>query len=234
MANGDAGFPKISDSSWWKLRNLFKQKVPTVLTPSYLASALSMGEDSAKSNVISPFKKIGIIGEDGKPTDLAYEWRDDHKYAAVCSSLIDKLYPQELKDLFHTPDADPQKLTNWFMNSARCGEPAAKHFSRFYLLLLKADLTEADASLKKSLHQNLPPLKVKLLQLRNLIKKKLKQPDQHPLKMVQRKLKLNITKDRLKQYSVVVQSCILIFSFTYPLNHLQIRLIKFLKVWQNI
>jgi hypothetical protein len=150
MANGDVSFPKIADTNWWKLRDLFKRKVPAIVTPTYLATALSMGEASARSNLISPFKKIGIIDEDGKPTDLAYDWRDDHKYADVCSSLIDKCYPQEIKDLFHSPDADPQKLTSWFMSDARCGQPAAKHFARFYLLLLRADLSEAEAASAKS------------------------------------------------------------------------------------
>lgn len=150
MANGDVSFPKIADTNWWKLRDLFKRKVPAIVTPTYLATALSMGEASARSNLIGPFKKIGIIDDDGKPTDLAYDWRDDHKYAEVCSSLIEKCYPQEIKDLFHSSDADPHKLTNWFMSHARCGEAAAKHFARFYLLLLKADLSEAEAASAKS------------------------------------------------------------------------------------
>lgn len=144
MANGDTSFPKIAESSWWKLRDLFKRKVPAIVTPTYLSTALSMGEASANSNLIGPFKKIGIIDKDGKPTDLAYDWRDDHKYKQVCEKLIQEYYPQEIKDLFHSPDSDLQKLTNWFMSQARCGEPAAKMFARFYLLLLKADLTEAE------------------------------------------------------------------------------------------
>lgn len=144
MANGDTSFPMIADSSWWKLRNLFKRKVPSIVTPSYLANALSMGEASAKSNLIGPFKKIGIIDDEGKPTDLAYDWRDDHKYASVCETLLESCYPQELKDLFHSPDAEIQRLTNWFMNHARCGEPTAKQYARFYLLLLKADIKEAE------------------------------------------------------------------------------------------
>lgn len=146
MPNGDTSFPKIAESSWWKLRDLFKRKVPTIVTPTYLATALSMGEASANSNLIGPFKKIGIIDKDGKPTDLAYEWRDDHKYKQVCEKLIEEYYPQEIRDLFHSPDSDLQKLTNWFMSHARCGEPAAKMFARFYLLLLKADLSEAEAA----------------------------------------------------------------------------------------
>ncbi len=139
MANSDTSYPKIPESNWWKLRGLFKKKVPAAVTASYLATALSMAESSAKANLISPFKKIGIIEEDGKPTDLAYEWRDDSKYAEVCEKLISVNYPQEVRDLFHSPDADFDQLTNWFMNSARCGEIAAKMFARFYMLLLKAD-----------------------------------------------------------------------------------------------
>ncbi len=145
MANGDISLPKIADSNWWKLRDLFKRKVPAVVTPNYLASALSMGEASARSNIFGPFKTIGLIDEDGKPTDLAYDWRDDEKYSSVCSTLLEKLYPQEVRDLFHSDDADINKLTTWFMNYARSGEPAAKMYAKFYLLLLKADLSAANA-----------------------------------------------------------------------------------------
>ena len=149
MATSEVSFPKIAAKSWWKLRELFKRKVPAVVTPSYLATALSMSEASAKSNLIFPFKKIGIIDEDGKPTDLAYGWRDDNKYSTVCETLIEKYYPQELRDLFHSSYVDLQQLTTWFMSHAKCGEPAAQMFARFYLLLLKADLNEVDTATAK-------------------------------------------------------------------------------------
>ena len=150
MANGDGSFPKIAAANWWKLRDLFKRRVPALVTPTYLATALNMGESSARSNLVGPFKKIGIIDEDGKPTDLAYDWRDDSKYPEVCQNIIDTYYPQEVRDLFHTPDADLQGLTSWFMNHARCGEPAARMYAKFYLLLLRADVKEAEnATLKK-------------------------------------------------------------------------------------
>lgn len=145
MAKEDTSFPKIPEANWWKLRNLFRNKVPAAVTASYLATALSMAESSAKANLIAPFKKIGIIEEDGKPTDLAYDWRDDSKYPDVCKTLIEKYYPQEIKDLFHSSDLDFQQLTNWFMNNARCGENTAKMFARFYILLLKADPSGSEA-----------------------------------------------------------------------------------------
>lgn len=147
MANGDASFPKIPTGSWWNLRELFKKKVPAAVTATYLASALSMAEKSAQSNLIGPFKKIGIIEEDGKPTDLAYDWRDDNKYADVCATLLAEYYPEEVRDLFHTPDLDTQKLTNWFMSHARCGEVTGKMYARFYLLLLKANPSGGESAI---------------------------------------------------------------------------------------
>lgn len=149
MANGDVFFPKIAIGNWWKLRDLFKRKVPSILTPTYLASALSMEESSAKSNIIVPFRKIGIIDDEGKPTDLAYDWRDDDKYADVCSKIIEANYPEELRDLFHSSDADYAQVQKAFMRHARCGEAAARMFSKFYILLLEADPKGADSVVSK-------------------------------------------------------------------------------------
>jgi len=139
MANGDASFPIIPAGSWWKLRDLFKKKVPAAVTPTYIATALSMAESSAQTNLIGPFKKIGILEDGGKPTDLAYDWRDDSKYASVCETLLTKHYPQEVRDLFHSPDVDQKKLINWFMSRSRCGQVTGRMYASFYLLLLKAD-----------------------------------------------------------------------------------------------
>jgi len=139
MAETDKSFPKLAEANWWKLRDLFKRRVPTSVTPSYLASALAMSDSSAKANIIFPFRKIGIIDEEGKPTNLAYDWRDDDKYPAVCNSILESCYPQEIRDLYHDKNQDLSGLVNWFMSSARCGEPTAKMYSAFYRLLLQAD-----------------------------------------------------------------------------------------------
>jgi hypothetical protein len=150
MAENDKSFPKIAESNWWKLRNLFKQKVPALVTTTYLASALSMTEVSARGNIITPFKKLGILDEAGKPTDLAYDWRDDAKYGQVCQALLEKIYPQEIRDLYPSIESDQKAITSWFMNYCSCGEPAAKMYTTFYRLLLMADPTSSeDVATKK-------------------------------------------------------------------------------------
>lgn len=131
------GYPKIAQGNWFGLRDKLKQRVPSEITPSYVASAMGMAEGSARANVVSPLKVLGIIGEDSKPTDLAYDWRDDSKYPEVCEKIIEANYPQELQDLFHTPDAQLSDVTSWFMRDAKVGEPAAKMFASTYLMLLQ-------------------------------------------------------------------------------------------------
>lgn len=160
MANGDISFPKIPEANWWKLRDLFKRKVPAAVTATYLATALSMAEASARANLIGPFKKIGIIEDDGKPTDLAYDWRDDNKYPHVCETLIEKNYPQEVRDIFHTADVDFEQLTSWFMSNARCGRSAAQMYARFYMLLLKADPKGGEEINNKNNKKDTQPRKI--------------------------------------------------------------------------
>lgn len=137
-------YPKIAKGNWFGLRDKLKQRVPTDLSPSYVASAMGMAEGSARSNVVAPLKVLGIINEDGKPSDLAYDWRDDKKYGEVCEKIIENVYPQELRDLFHDESATLEDLTSWFMRSAKVGEPAAKMYARTYLMLLEADPTKSD------------------------------------------------------------------------------------------
>ncbi|PTQ68160.1 DUF5343 domain-containing protein [Pseudomonas sp. GV071] len=140
MAGAEVSFPKIASGNWWALREQFKKKIPTTVGPSYLSSVLGeMSVGSARSNIISPFRKIGILDEEGRPTDLANDWRDDDKYPEVCRKILEASYPEEVRDIFDNKDCDVEKLKKWFMSHARCGEPAAKMYARFYVLLLEAD-----------------------------------------------------------------------------------------------
>ncbi|WAL84594.1 DUF5343 domain-containing protein [Pandoraea sp. XJJ-1] len=141
--NKKRSYPKIAKGNWFGLRAKFKQKVPAEVSPSYLASAMDMSPASASSNVIAPLKTFGLIDDGGKPTDLAFEWRDDGKYPEVCATILQSIYPQELRDLFHTPDAAYKSVTSWFARDGKVGEGAAKMYATTYLMLLEADLEKS-------------------------------------------------------------------------------------------
>jgi len=105
-----ATFPKMPEKNWWALREKFKQRVPTAVTKSYLASTLNMSESSAEANVLAPMKTVGLIKDDGTPDDLAKDWRLDEKYPEVCEKIRKNVYSQELHDTFPTADADLSQI----------------------------------------------------------------------------------------------------------------------------
>lgn len=164
------GYPKIAQANWFGLRDKLKQRVPGEIGSSYVASAMGMAENSASSNVVSPLKALGIISEDSKPTDLAYDWRDDSKYPEVCEKILESVYPQELQDLFHTPDAKLPDVTSWFMRSAKVGESAAKKFAATYLMLLQKKPEESREVAKPKASK--PKIKKKVQAEKNKSKEK--------------------------------------------------------------
>jgi hypothetical protein len=141
--NKKRGYPKIAKGSWFGLRDKFKQRIPSDVSPSYIATALNMTTESAKANVIAPLRTLGLVDDNNKPTDLALHWRDDDTYAEVCATIIKSTYPSELHDLFHTPNADPKRVAAWFARQGGVGEVAATMYARTYLMLLEADLEKA-------------------------------------------------------------------------------------------
>jgi len=143
------GYPKIAQANWFGLRDKLKQRVPNEISASYVASAMGMAESSARANVVTPLKLLGIIGAESKPTDLAYDWRDDSKYPEVCEKILETIYPQELQDLFHTSDVELSDVASWFMRDAKVGEPAAKMFATTYIMLLQKE-PEAAKKITKS------------------------------------------------------------------------------------
>lgn len=136
-----AGFPTIPSANWFLLRDKFKQKLPSEVSPNYIASALGMNEKSAGANVIPALKTLGIIDEAGKLTELAYDWREDTKYKEVCQKIVNSVYPETLRDVFHDSNsASIDALKSWFMRTAKVGEAAAIKYARTYNMLLGGEI----------------------------------------------------------------------------------------------
>lgn len=153
MANENQTFPTLTASTWWKLRKKFNSSVPKELTPSYLATALEMTEESAKTNVIPKLKLLGFIDENNKPTDLSIKWRDDSEYKNVCDELIKKLYPSELLDAIDDPINNKDRVIKWFKSKARVGENAGNKMASFYLLLYDADILKQNVIIQSKVEK---------------------------------------------------------------------------------
>ena len=147
VENRKVTFPSISERNWWNIRKRFAQTLPAVVSPTYVSSVLqNMTLESARANVINPLRLVGLIDDERKPTELARRWRDDAQYAAVCETIRDTVYPQELRDAFPEPLEDINGVRSWFANHTGLGADAARKMSQFYTLLWIADPTQQNAS----------------------------------------------------------------------------------------
>jgi len=119
--------------------------VPKTVDADYLQSVLGV-EKGAAGNLLSPLKAVGLIDENGALTDLAQDWRADDLYPSVCNRMLEKVYPDALRNAFPPPDPDAAGVKAWFMRNAKIGEAAARGMAGFYMLLCDADVKGATAS----------------------------------------------------------------------------------------
>lgn len=154
-------YPKIARSIWWSLRDRFKQTIPAIVTPTFVISVANMTEESARSNVLAPLRQLGLITDDGKPTDLLKKWRDDTDYKSACHDIRANIYPQEIIDAFPSGTGNEEAIKAWFMKKASVGEAAAGKFAKTYLLLSEADLSKKDEASTGTAKLGKPTIKPK-------------------------------------------------------------------------
>ncbi len=142
-------YPMLSATSWWKLREKLYSTPNIKITDNFLANLLDMELHSAQVNALNYFKQIGLIENDGTPTELAKKWRDDQEYPQVCDTIRQTCYPQELRDLYSGPDIDTAAVKRWFITQG-VGDAAANKQTSFYLLLNKATAVKAGEAKKAS------------------------------------------------------------------------------------
>ncbi len=127
-------YPNLPDANWWALRRRFQQTMPREVDASYLATVLNIGE-AAAGNLIGPLRAVGLIDENGRPTDLALAWRDDEQYREVTQTMLESVYPQGLRDAAPPPTPDRAAVVRWFSRATGAGQAATERMARLYLLL---------------------------------------------------------------------------------------------------
>lgn len=153
-------YPCISEKNWWTIREKFKSSLPSTVSANYIKTLLTLSsDDSAKSNVIIPMKRLGLIDENNKPTQLANDWRLDDKYKAVCEIMIKSVYPAELLDLFPDENIDRNSVNGWFMGHG-VGSGAAGKMTALFALLRSGDIK--DIQNQKTSNAKKPATKTKL------------------------------------------------------------------------
>jgi hypothetical protein len=177
----EKNFPMMPIKQWWALRKKFRATLPGSVTPSYLATTLSISKDSGRSNILPALKKAGIVDEEGKPTERANRWRDDTQYATICNEIRQEVYPRELLDIASDASADKAQVESWFANVTTAGESAAKKMTSFYMMLIEADPSKGLEAVVAAPAKPIkwPPKKTKSPQPRSGSKEPLIEPKFH-------------------------------------------------------
>lgn len=131
-------YPRIPAKAWWQLREKAIQSPPKSVTAGYLQTVLGIGEGAAK-NIIPALRTVGLIAENGEPRSLMNEWRDDELYSRACRTILENVYPEELRAACAPPSPDRPAVERWFARETNTGQAAAKQMAAFYALICEAD-----------------------------------------------------------------------------------------------
>jgi hypothetical protein len=136
-------YPKIGAKAWAELRSRAATAPSIKVTPSVVASLLSLKDEaSATTNIVRPMRQLGLIEEDGSLTPRGSKWRVEASYADACQEIIDKVYPDELTAITDGSGApDKSKLTDWF--SLSFGKSNARQMAATYAMIAAKTLPEA-------------------------------------------------------------------------------------------
>jgi hypothetical protein len=143
MAENKKGYPVLAAKHWWALRAKFKSSIPGNVSANYLASVLGIAEPSARANILPSLRIMGLVGDDGKTTDLAVKWRDDAQYPEVCSEIMKAVYPNELLAIGSDGSTDKVAVSRWFANHTATGQSAVSKMVGIYMVLCTADVSKA-------------------------------------------------------------------------------------------
>lgn len=134
-------YPQIPSTVWWGVRSLLKYSPKMTIDEQTLGVELDV-QAAAARQYLSDLKRVGILSETNKPTDLADKWRQDETYAEAVKTLLSNVYPEGLVHLAPPESADRQKIISWFTREG-LGIGTAGNKAATYLLLCSPNPNEA-------------------------------------------------------------------------------------------
>lgn len=130
-------FPQIPSTVWWGVRQLLQKSPRAKFDDSTVAAQLGV-QPAAARQYITELRRVGVLDEDGRGTDLANRWRLDESYVEAVGQIARSVYPESLVTIAPPGSADRQKVVNWFMING-LGEGSARNKAATYLLITSSE-----------------------------------------------------------------------------------------------
>lgn len=140
----EVSYPQIPATVWWGIRDLLK-KTPSARFDESMISAKLGVQPAASRQYLAELRRVGILDEEGKASEVAGRWRMDDSYVSSVSELVSGAYPESLVTIAPPGDADRNTVVNWFMSQG-LGEGSAKNKTATYLLISSLEPSEPGAT----------------------------------------------------------------------------------------
>lgn len=128
-----SSYPQIPRPVWWGVRSVLQRSPGTTIDERLLGTQLNV-QDVAARQYVAELKRVGILNDEGRATELAQQWRLDESYSEAVNSLLSNIYPQSLLQVAPPEDGDRAKAASWFQRGG-LGEGTAKNKAATYLLI---------------------------------------------------------------------------------------------------
>lgn len=140
------GYPKIPVKAWRTLRAKAASAPSTKFTASTVAALMGMANPgSARDNIVTPLRRVGLIDEDGGLTPRGNKWRVDASYGEACDEILTEVYPEDLAALRNgSGEPDLQAVKRWFDHQG-FGDSNAKQMAATYALIASKQIPEPPA-----------------------------------------------------------------------------------------
>jgi len=127
------GFPQIPARVWWGVRDLISNRPKMRFDDGNLAATLNVQPVAARQ-YLAELKRVGILDEQGAPTELGERWRHDEGYDDVAAEILAAAYPEGLVSIAPAGSADRTAVERWFAHSG-LGAGTAKNKAGTYLMI---------------------------------------------------------------------------------------------------
>ncbi len=145
LGNEKVDYPQFSEKSYWAIREKLQKSCPEKFTAATFTGCTGLKADTVKSTILPALELMGMT-KDNKPTTRLKNWLNDNKYESACEDILEKTYPEKLRNT----KATASSVANWFEKNNDDSEATAKKRANIYMLLAKPELKTASSSSSSS------------------------------------------------------------------------------------
>ncbi len=145
LGNEKVDYPQFSEKSYWAIREKLQKSCPEKFTAATFTGCTGLKADTVKSTILPALELMGMT-KDNKPTTRLKNWLNDNKYESACEDILEKTYPEKLRNT----KATASSVANWFEKNNDDSEATAKKRANIYMLLAKPELKTTSSSSSSS------------------------------------------------------------------------------------